>query len=377
MSKRLGSDASHRGAKDLRPAEVALRAALSPISLAARSSGITFDPGDAASLVARATSERLLGPVLGAVADGAIELPDEQLNQAVASHQGSMLWCLQLEVRLLEVAAWFRDAGGVEFLVVKGPAVAHLDEIDPSLRSFADIDLLIHERDMDRAIATLVEHGAARRIPQQRPGFDRRFTKGVGLCCDDGVEIDVHRTLCVGALGFRIPLEELFAQPDHFEIGGVRFAAPRLEHRALHAAYHAVVGSPAPALRTLRDLAGYLTRPELPPEVLVPEARRWGGETVLAEAVRATFDTLSFDAPAWRAWLGGFTPDPRDLQLIERSRVESPWPVEWSVLRELGWRDRAALCWAVAVPSREVLEQRGETHWSRIRSGVRGVVRRH
>ena len=323
-----------------------------------------------------ASTSRLLGPLLVAVNAGALDLPDEVVDQMAKAHELSMLWCLQLELRILEVKDWFDKAGGVEFLVVKGPAVAHLDEPDPSLRSFADLDLLIHERDMDRAIATLGEHGAARRIPQQRPGFDRRFTKGVGTCCDDGVEIDVHRTLCVGALGFRIPLDDLFADPDHFEIGGERFAAPKLEHRALHAAYHAVVGSPVPALRTLRDLAGYLTRPELPPEVLVPEARRWGGETVLADAVRATFDTLSMDAPTWREWLDDFTPDPRDLQLIERSRGESPWPVEWSVLRELGWRDRAALCWAVAVPSHEVLEDRGQTRWSRIRSGVDALVRR-
>lgn len=376
MSQRLGSDVPDSGGRDLAPAEAALRFALSPVSAAADGSNVTLDPGGAAALVARASSERVLGPVIAAVEDGAFELDDEVMRQAVVGHQGAMLWCLQLEVRLLDIKDWFAKAGGIEFMVVKGPAVAHLDEVDPSLRSFADLDLLIHERDMDRAIAALVEHGAARRIPQQRPGFDRRFTKGVGLCCDDGVEIDVHRTLCVGALGFRIPLDDLFAQPDHFEIGGERFAAPKREHRALHAAYHAVVGSPVPALRTLRDLAGYLTRPELPPDVLVPEARRWGGETVLAEAVRATFDTLSFEAPDWRAWLDGFTPDERDLDLIERSWVESPWPVEWSVLRELGWRDRAALTWAVAFPSRDLLEQRGETHWGRIRAGVRGLVDR-
>jgi hypothetical protein len=337
---------------------------------------VALDADRAGGLVARATSERVLGPVLAAVENGDIELPDEAMGPAIAAHRGSMLWCLQLELRLLEVADWFRDAGGVEFLVLKGPSVAHLDEVDPSLRSFADLDLLVHERDMDRAIATLTAHGAARRIPQRRPGFDRRFTKGVGLCCDDGVEIDVHRTLCLGALGFRIPLDDLFDDPDHFELAGERFAAPKLEHRALHAAYHAMVGSPAPALRTLRDLAGYLSRPELPPGVLVPEARRWGGETVLAEAVRATLDTLSFEAPAWREWLNASTLVQRDLALIERSRTPSNWPVEMSVLRELGWRDRAVLTWAVAFPSREVLEDRGQSPWRRIGAGLHGLVQR-
>lgn len=376
MPHRLNSDGLDSGVESPAPAEAALRVALSPVDAATRRSEVALDPGGAASLVAWATSERVLGPVLAAVANGAFDLDDETMRQAVAVHQGSMLWCLQVELRLHEVRDWFEQAGGVEYLVVKGPAVAHLDEIDPSLRSFADLDLLIHERDMDRAIATLVEHHAVRRIPQRRPGFDRRFTKGVGLRCADGVEIDVHRTLCVGALGFRIPLDDLFADPDHFEIGGEWFAAPKPEHRALHAAYHALVGSPEPALRTVRDLAGYLTRPDLSPDVLVPEARSWGGETVLAEAVRATFATLSFEAPAWRTWLDGFTPNRRDLTLIERTRVESPWPIELSLLRELGWRERATMTWAIAFPSKEVLEDRGQSHWGRLRSGTRRLVRR-
>lgn len=344
----------------------------------AKSSGTRLDLSvqDAESLIAAAESERLLGQLLSQIHVDGLALPAEQARTAIDLHQRSMLWCIKLEARLLEVSDWFAAAGGIEFLVVKGPAVAHLDETDPSLRSFADLDLLIHSHDMDRAIATLVQNGAERRIPERRAGFDRRFTKGVGLRCADGVEIDVHRTLCVGALGHRIPLDELFAAPDHFEIGGEWFAALKLEHRALHAAYHAVVGSAVPALHTLRDLVGYLTRPELTPEVLVPEARRWGGETVLAEAVRTTFDTLPFEAPAWREWLADVTPDERDLRLIERSRAPSPWPVEFSVLRELGWRDRAALTWAVAVPSRDVLADRGQTPWTRVRAGLQGFVQR-
>lgn len=80
---------------------------------------------------------------------------DEQLELAVAGHQDSMRWLLHLEIRLLEVADWFADVGGIELRVLKGPAVAHLDEVDPALRSFSDLDLLIAAADMDRGIAAL------------------------------------------------------------------------------------------------------------------------------------------------------------------------------------------------------------------------------
>lgn len=117
---------------------------------------------------------------------------------------------------------------------------------------------------MDRAIAALQAGDAVRRIPERRPGFDRRFAKGVGMACGDLVEIDVHRTLCGGALGYRIPVDRPFAEPGRFTIGGT----------------------------------SVLTHPALTPDGLSAEARRWGGEAVLAEAVRTALSELTFDAPA-------------------------------------------------------------------------------
>lgn len=325
------------------------------------------DESTAQLLVGLARSHGILGPLLAALP----ESDDELRQQVLDLHEPVMLWCMNLELRLLELKEWFDSVGGIEFRVLKGPAVAHLDALDPSLRSFADIDLLIHANDMDEAIRVLTDRGAERHLPQRRPGFDRRFTKGVGLRCDDGIEIDIHRTLCVGALGFRIPLDDLFARPDHFEVGGVRLPTLRLEHRALHAAYHAVVGSSVPSIRTLRDLAGYLAHPALTPDVLAPEACLWGSETVLGEAVRATFDTLTFDAPKWREWLDGYRANVGDLDLIRRTRTAAGWPIEKAVLAELSWRDRAQFTWAVAFPSRDVLADRGQGRWARFRTGMR------
>lgn len=315
-------------------------------------------------LVNAAASQGLLGPLLVAADDSPTWCRDE----IIENHAGVMAWCLELELRLLQIDDWFREAGGIDYLVLKGPSVAHLDEVDPSLRSFADLDLLIRAGDLDRALTVLQEHGAERQKPEHHRGYDRRFSKGVGLTCEDAIEIDTHRTLCVGALGARIPLDDLFAEPDHFTVGGRTIAALSLHHRALHAAYHAVIGSSARQLRTLRDLAGYMTR--LPPETLLPEARKWRGETVLHTAVSATFDSLTFDSPAWRGWVDEFEPDPGDLALIEKSRTAATFPLDMALLREMGWRDRPAYVWSVATPSKATLESREQTHWGRLRKGV-------
>ena len=328
------------------------------------------DRAAAEELVALATSERLLGPILLVVDAGDLALPADLEQAAVDGHEKSMLWCLHLEQRLLEVMDWFDTAGGIEHLVIKGPAVAHLDEDDPSLRSFADLDLLVAAADMDRALATLIQHGATRRVPERRPGFDRRFVKSVGLASPDGVELDVHRSLCSGAHGYRIPLSEIFAHAETFTLGGRSVSAPCLSHRALHAAYHAMIGTPYPSLRTLRDLASYLVHSDLLLDELVGLADRWRATTVLAEAVRAAFDRLSFEAPEWRTWLDALPANPDELAIIQAVREETAIPFAWSTVRELSWVHRASFLWAVAVPSAEELASRGMTHRTRISAGL-------
>lgn len=317
-------------------------------------------PTEADLLVDRATTLRLLGPLLAAVDAGALELAPSLVERVVARHEDSLLWCLHLEVRLLEIRRQLDDAG-VPFLLTKGAAVARLDEVDPSLRSFVDLDLLVPGADIDRAIDVLAAHGARRAYLERRPGFDRRFVKSVTLTCPDDVEIDVHRTLCDGTHGFRIPVERLHAEATTFGVGGEEVRTLSRVHRALHAAYHGVLGSATPPLRTVRDVAAYIAAPDLPPEVLAAEAAEWRGEAVLAEAVRAAFETFDLDAPRWREWLADVVVDRREADIVARQRVESGsfGRAKLTALRELGWSDRLAYATAVALPTTAHLRSRG------------------
>lgn len=344
-------------------------------SLAGAAPISALGPEAASRIVDEAARERLLGPLLSVVDSGELDVPDEVLRRIVERHRTAMRWCTRLEARLFDIDDWFREAGGARYLVIKGPAVAHLDEPDPSMRSFHDLDLLVLASDLDRAIVTLERNGATRRVAQRRPGFDRRYIKSVGMRTHDSVEVDVHRSLVGGPHGFRIPLDRVFAGAERFEVGGVGFLAPGLGHRALHAAYHAVVGSTTPPLRTLRDLGGYLTRSDLSVGEVVEEARRWRGEAVLFQAVRATFDTLTFDAPLWRDWLHTYRPDPEEMTLIRKGHEAKRWPMEWTTVRELPWRDRLAFSWAVAVPSKASWDERGISPITRLRIGLARVAR--
>ena len=278
-------------------------------------------PSAGEALVQAAVEERMTGPLLLAADAGAVALAPEAVDRLAEHHRQALLWCLHLEARLVEVADWLA-AGDLEALVVKGSALAHLDEGDPALRTFADIDLLVAAGDLDQAVVALEGRGARRRHEQRRPGYDRRFAKSVTLTLADGVEVDLHRTLSDGVHGVRIPLDRLFAHSVPLDLGGRRLRTLSPPHRMLHCCYHAVLGSETPRLASLRDLAGYLDRPDLGPSVVAEEAACWRGQAVLATAVAAALAAVPVESPDWVAWVQAHPPPARERTLLERQRAE-------------------------------------------------------
>ncbi len=64
---------------------------------------------------------------------------------------------------VLQVLAHLSECG-LEYMVVKGPAVAYVVYPEPSLRSFNDLDLVVREKDWTRAHQLLVDQGF---VPQE------------------------------------------------------------------------------------------------------------------------------------------------------------------------------------------------------------------
>jgi hypothetical protein len=325
------------------------------------------------TLVHAAESARLLGPLYEACIGEFVELTDAAKGLLIERLKATMLWCLHLEARLLELRAEFAAAGEVDALLLKGSAIAHLDEDDPILRSSSDIDLLVRAEHMDRAVSVLERLGATRPWPQRRRGFDRRFAKSVTMTMPDGVEVDLHRSLCDGVHGHRIPLPELFVDAEEFTLGGEQVGALCRPHRMLHAAYHAMLGSGAPGLLSLRDLAGYLSAPDLGPDRVVPIVERWRGEGVLQLAVLATIDALPVSAPAWQRWAETTAIDPAEQAIIDRQRREgsSFGPAKVDLWRELGPRDKVAYATALLWPSAEHLSARQQRRSDPLRAVLR------
>ena len=229
-------------------------------------------------------SQRAEGPVVGAIAAGALAVTPSQQDQACGAHRAAMSLTLVLERELLELDARLHDAG-VDHRVVKGVATAHLDEPDPSARAFGDVDLLVPTSSMAAAVAVVEAAGGTRRHPEPRPGFDARFSKGVSFRFTRNVEIDLHRTLAPGPFGLLIDLDELLAGAEPFPIGPHQLLALDRAGRFLHACYHAVLGDALPRLTSLRDLVHTAPRDAGECRVVLDRAMRWHARAVVGAAV--------------------------------------------------------------------------------------------
>jgi len=205
------------------------------------------------TIMTRIRFERISGLAVEAAAANSLDLTDEQSTELLEFHRAAMTWCLFAEQKLLHLADAF-DEEGIDYAVLKGPALAHAVYEDPCLRPFCDLDLLVRSGDYSRANALLAHLGHARSRPEPRLGWEARFGKGsVHVDSDDAVEIDLHRTLVLGPFGQWIDADSLMAYRDTFVLGGRML--PRLNDTGmfLNVALHAALGWANPRIAPIRD----------------------------------------------------------------------------------------------------------------------------
>jgi hypothetical protein len=306
---------------------------------------------------------RVLGPLVWAIEHGDMAATAAQAASAAAAHRRAMAHACLLERRLLEIDGWF-DGAGLDLRVLKGPAVAHLDEADPSLRSFYDLDVLVPADQIEAARDLLIDRGGRRRYPEPRRGFDRRFGKGVCVMLPDGLAVDLHRTLASGPFGMRLDLRDLLAVNDELMIGGRSMRALDRPRRFVHACFHAVLGQAEPLPSQLRDVIVTCPDDKTLPRALDFAARNGAIEVVLA-AVDATAAALGWSKPRPLAGLAeSRSPDlgaRRWLRSYRGATRSASAQAIWTLGAVDGVRAKAAYGAAVALPAAHA---RG---WGRLR----------
>ena len=280
-------------------------------------------PGDDAAwhhLVQRAARERITGPLSHLVTSGPWPCPPAAEDELRTRHREAMALALLLERDLVDLARELR-AAGIEFRVLKGSAVAHLDEPDPTWRSFGDNDLLIRGADMARAASLVERRGGHRRYPEPRPGFDEHFSKGSSFVFDRNTEVDLHRTLGAGPFGLTIDLDELFSHTATFTIGTTALPALDRPSRFLHACHHAILGSPTPQTGAMRAIVRTAPTTITECRSVLDRAVRWRTDAVVAAAVTATMARWGWaPRPELASWARWHRPSARDQRWLEAYR---------------------------------------------------------
>ena len=236
------------------------------------------------SFLPRVVEQRLVGFLYAAVQRGAFEVTGQQLQALSDSHLRSCVSAVRLDRALVSVVDLLED-GGIDVVVLKGTASAHLLYPDPATRVFGDNDVLLRSEQYEAALRLLLDAGYQRQTAEARTGFERRFAKGTTLSGPDGDELDVHRNLVFGTFGFAIELNELFASAVGFGLGGRKLRALGPETRLLHACYHAAIGDPRPRYSSIRDVAQILAMGGYDEQRVIDLAERWVSMAVLQRAV--------------------------------------------------------------------------------------------
>lgn len=256
---------------------------------------------------ADARDERTVAVFAQALHEGRVHGSEAQRATIVQEHEDAMRACLRLERVALDLIADL-EVAGIETRLLKGAATARLDYGNPSWRSFGDVDLLVRSRDYDAAVERFRSDGARRRSEEPRPGFDRRFGKGVCLIRSDGVQIDLHRTLASGPFGLTVEPDALFDSGESVTIGDQSVPALDRDLRFLHACFHAVLGDFPPRLTSLRDVAQLLGTGRVDLDRVRAIACRWRAGVVIASAVASAWTTFALHRTPAIDWAFTYVP---------------------------------------------------------------------
>jgi hypothetical protein len=319
--------------------------------------------------------EGLTGLLSAAVQDGALVLDDDQVAEVAEDNLRAQRAALRLEQRLLEVSEVLVQRS-IEHRVIKGAATAHLDYQSPDLRPFSDIDLLIRSRDLDRAVAAVESLGGERRFAEPRAGFAARFSKAVCVRQDDGIEVDLHRSLAEGPFGLAIAPDGLFESSEPFVLGGRTLHALGADERLIHACCHTVLGRPEPELRPQRDVAQLAISQAVDFDRVQELSRRWRCRAVVARAVQLSWNTLALpDDDPWHRWAIDYVPDRFERRALtyygHASRQSYARQAVAGTLAVRRPSDKVRYAFALAFPERSYVRSRDHGYGRRLARGVR------
>jgi len=242
----------------------------------------------------RARSDHLTGFLASALLAGVVTADDDGLTSTLWQQwHGELRTCVRLEALTVRTAELL-DEAGIRWRLTKGAALAHLDYPEASIRTFGDVDLVIHPSDWSEAFRVLSQSGYQREAPTLPADYDTRFGKGATLITADGLEVDLHRRFAIGRFGVTARMETLFESSVSVDLAGWPIPVLDPVSRLLHACFHAALGG-FRGLRAFRDVAQLILVSGVDWEATFRVARTWRAEAVVSSAIRDAWVRLELD----------------------------------------------------------------------------------
>jgi hypothetical protein len=172
---------------------------------------------------------------------------------------------------------------GIDWLVFKGPVLSDVIYELPRSRDYSDLDVLVRQDEIERAVEVLTRNGA-RNPPSEQPSTMRRLGRGeLSLLLHNGTLLDLHWDVINKAelrSRFSISADLLFASSREVQLDGLVVRTFGEIDTILHLALHGCI-SGGDKLRHLLDLQQALkrSRPSVPS--LLGRAESFGLELML------------------------------------------------------------------------------------------------
>ena len=197
---------------------------------------------DTDSFICLAQAHGVLGHFTAALAGiPGSQIPSPFLDSLRVHQRAHLLSNLAMTAELFRVLELFRRSE-IECIVVKGPVLSLRAYGQPAMRQYADLDLLLRQKDIPRAAEILVDSGYHSRISAEviRSGKIPGEYRFCGQSAEMILELHTERTLRYYPLP--LPIEKYFQSKASLSLDGRSVPALSAEHEfvliSVHGATH-------------------------------------------------------------------------------------------------------------------------------------------
>lgn len=230
---------------------------------------------------------------------GGSEVPDRVLDQLRKDSTRAAAKSLYLTRELLKVVRRL-ESEGIDVIAFKGPTLAVQAYGELSLRSFADLDILVRDRDVVAARAVLLSIQYASPLGRTPPhlgalirsGYNDELYRGA-----DGVKVELHWRFAPAYFGFWADMAEIWKRSKPLLLQGEWLRALACEDLLIllcvHGAKHAWIN-----LEGIVAIAELIRRhPEIDWAVVLGRAEETGAARMVRLGVILAVEVLGAPAP--------------------------------------------------------------------------------